>query len=97
MEKQVFVVLHTIREGANLNINFDVCESNATAKRCFDERVADEKLNGYFTDVFDKNGVFKEGTAEDFLVECIDDETYFNVTDPDVDVEINIIVKNVKE
>lgn len=46
MEKQVFVVLHTIQEGADLDINFDICESYATAKRLFDEQVADEKLNG---------------------------------------------------
>lgn len=97
MEKQAFVVLHTIQEGADLDINFDVCESYATAKRCFDELVADEKLNGAFADVFDKNGVFKEGTAEDFGVECTDEETYFYVADYDLRVEINLIVKDLKE
>lgn len=92
-------MLHTTQEVgvADLNANFDVCESYATAKQRFDKLVADEKLNGRFADLFDKNGVFKEGTAEAFLVECIDDETYFYVADPDVRVEINIIVKNVKE
>lgn len=97
MEKQAFVVLHTIQEDADIEINFEVCESYETAKRCFDEHVSDEKLNGAFADVFDKNGVFKEGTAEDFGVECIDNKTYFYVADSDLRVEINLITKNVKE